>query len=74
MKEGELSNPISYGNDPNKPSFQLVYFKKLYPQHKMNLEEDYDSIEIIAKNYKQRDLVQVWIKELRKELHWEIIE
>lgn len=74
MKEGDISNPISYGNDPNKPSFQLVYFKKLYPQHKMNLEEDYDSLEIIAKNYKQRDLVQEWIKELRKELHWEIVE
>ncbi len=74
MKEGDISNPISYGNDPNKPSFQLVYFKKLYPQHKMNIDEDYGSIEIIAKNYKQRELVKEWLQELRKELHWELVE
>ena len=40
----------------------------------MNFEEDYESIEIIAKNYKQRELVQNWILELRKELHWEVID
>ncbi len=74
MKEGDISEPISYGNDPNKPAYQLVYFKKYYPQHKMNIEDDFDNIEIIAKNYKQRELVQEWIKELRKELHWEILD
>jgi peptidyl-prolyl cis-trans isomerase SurA len=74
MKEGEISEPISYGNDPNKPAYQLVYFKKYYEQHKMNIEDDYDNIELIAKNYKQRELVQEWIKQLRKELHWEILE
>lgn len=74
MKEGDISDPIAYGSDPNKPAFQIFYFKKFYPQHKMNFEEDYESIEIIAKNYKQRELVQNWILELRKELHWEVID
>lgn len=74
MKEGDISDPLPYGNDPNKPAYEIFYFKKFYPQHKMNLEEDYESVEIIAKNYKQRELVQDWIKELRKELHWEIID
>ena len=74
MKEGDISDILSYGNDPNKPAFQIFYFQKFYPQHKMNIEEDYESIEIIAKNYKQRELVQDWIVELRKELHWEIVD
>lgn len=74
MKEGDISEPLPFGNDPNKPAYHIFYFKKYYPQHKMNFEEDYDSIEVIAKNYKQRELVQEWISELRKELHWEIIE
>jgi len=72
MKESEISEPLPYGNDPTKPAFHIVYFKKLYPQHEVDLEKDFNRIESIAKNYKQSTLLKEWIAELKEELYWEI--
>jgi len=72
LKEGEVSEPSAYGNDPVNPSYHIVYFKKFYPQHTANLEEDFSRIEAIAKNYKQSTQLKNWVKELRNELYWEM--
>ncbi len=73
MKSGEVSQPLPYEPDP-KPSFRLLYKKSFIVEHKAEIEKDYDELEKIAKNFKQRKLQQEWLAELRKQMYWEIKE
>ncbi len=74
LKEGCICDPVPYGNDPTKPGFNIVYLKKIYPEHKPTLDEDYKQIEQIAAMQKRQKLYLKWIEELRKEMYWEIKE
>ncbi|MDX9789573.1 MAG: peptidylprolyl isomerase [Candidatus Kapabacteria bacterium] len=70
--EGGLSEPLPYKNDPVEPSYHLVFIKKIVPEHKANIQDDYKEIESMAVQYKQRKLYADWLVQLRKELYWEI--
>jgi len=71
MEVGEISEPISYGSDP-KPSFHIIYKKSLIPAHKASIKEDYKQLENLAKGYKQSNIYQAWVQELREKMYWEI--
>lgn len=71
MKVGEISDPLSYGNEP-KPAYHIIWKKAVIPAHTASLEDDYKQLEQLAKNYKQGNLYQKWVEELRKTMYWEI--
>ncbi len=71
LKAGGISEPMPYKPDP-KPSFRIILKKSFTPEHKPDLDKDYDELENIAKNFKQRRMQQEWIQELRKQMYWEI--
>jgi peptidyl-prolyl cis-trans isomerase SurA len=73
MKTGDVSQPMPYKPDP-KPSFRIIYKKSFVPEHKPDIDNDYEDLEKIAKNFKQRKLQQEWVNELRKQMYWEIKE
>jgi peptidyl-prolyl cis-trans isomerase SurA len=66
-----ISDPILYRTTPKK-SFHIIYKKAYIESHKPDLEKDYEDLEIMAVNYKQRTLYADWIQQLRKEMYWEI--
>lgn len=72
LKEGGVSDPLAYKNDPTEPSYHIVYIKKFIKEHKANLNDDYREIELMSNEYKKRRLYADWLVQLRKELYWEI--
>ena len=72
LKEGGISDPLAYKNDPIEPSYHIVYIKRFINEHKANLKDDYREIEMMAIEYKKRELYADWLAQLRKELYWEI--
>lgn len=71
LKEGEVSDPQPYSPDPTKSGWHIVYLQKIYTQHKPNLVDDYQGIEMLANQFKQNKLYEEFITKLRKELYWE---
>ncbi len=72
LKEGGVSDPLAYKNDPTEPSYHIVYVKKFIKEHKANLNDDYREIELMSIEYKKRRMYADWLVQLRKELYWEI--
>ena len=72
LQLGEVSKPLPYGADPLKPSLHIIYKKEYIAEHKMNLTDDYKSIEQLAMVAKRQKLMSDWFIQLRKELYWEL--
>jgi len=71
LPEKGISEPMLYRTTPKK-SFHIIYKKEYIKSHKPDLENDYEDLEMMAINYKQRTLYAEWIQQLRKEMYWEI--
>jgi peptidyl-prolyl cis-trans isomerase SurA len=72
LPEGGITDPLPYNVDPSKPAMHIIYKKKIIPAHKPNLDVDFKILEQKAKNFKQMNLYNDWIQQLRKELYWEV--
>ena len=66
-------NPVQFTAEPTQ-SFHLIYKKRLIPEHKPVLKEDFKDIERMAILYKQNKLYLDWVAELRSTIYWEIKE
>lgn len=71
MEIGAISEPMSYGSEP-KPAYHILWKKAIIPAHTATIKQDYKQLELMAKNYKQSQLYQEWVDELRKSMYWEI--
>ncbi len=72
MKDGEVTDPMSYNTEPTKKAFHIIYLKKHIPKHQPDIKKDFELIKQRATSYKQLQMYQDWIKQLRKDLYWEI--
>lgn len=72
LDAGDVSEPIPYDADRSKPAYHIIYIKRFIESHMPDLENDFKFLEKQAKNYKQMQEYQDWVKELREELYWEI--
>lgn len=72
LPDGGITEPMPYNVDPSKPAMHIIYKKKSISAHMPNLKEDIKILEQKAKNFKQMNLYNEWIQQLRKELYWEI--
>ncbi len=72
LHDGGVSEPLPYTADPTKPSYHILYRKRLIRAHSPSLEFDYKTIEQMAQYAKRQRLEQSWIEELRKTKYWEI--
>jgi peptidyl-prolyl cis-trans isomerase SurA len=69
---GEISPPRSFSIDENnKRAFRIVTLLNRIPEHKANLDQDYDLIERIALNQKQTRELASWLSRLREEIYVE---
>lgn len=71
LKEGQVSYPILYKTHPQE-SYRIIFKKKLIPSHKITPLTDYKELERYALAYKQNQIYQKWVSELRRQIYWEI--
>ncbi len=74
LQDGEISTPEPYQIDPLKSGMHLIFRKKTFPAHTPNIEQDYELIKKYTQEYKRMQLRKEWIKQLRKEVYWEIVD
>ncbi len=72
MKEGDISFPKRIELDKNTYGYHIVKLIRRIPQHKVNLELDYEEIKRLAEYYKKQKLYKNWMKELKEKIYWEI--
>ena len=72
-EEGQISEPKSYNpNNPNvSRAFRIVRLDQHMPQHRANLDDDYDRIRQSALERKQQRIIGKWIDDLRDEVYVE---
>lgn len=72
-EEGQISEPKSYNpSNPNvNRAFRIVRLDQHVPQHRANLDDDYDRIRQIALQQKQQRIMREWIDDLRDEVYVE---
>lgn len=62
LKPGGISEPFTSHTD-GREEYKIVKIKAFYPQHKANLDDDWQNFELMLKNEKQMDKLEKWIKE-----------
>lgn len=72
-EEGQISEPKSYNpSNPNvNRAFRIVRLDQHVPQHRANLDDDYDRIRQTAMQRKQQRIISQWIDDLREEVYVE---
>lgn len=74
LKDGDVSAPMAYSNNPTKSGFHIIQRVKTHEQHKPTLDSDYKKIEQLAIMWKKNKLYEEWIEELRRTMHWDVLE
>lgn len=72
LKDGGISEPLSYNVVQNKPASHIIYKKATIPEHYATLEQDYEYISNIALDHKRMKIYNDYIQKLRKEIYWEV--
>ncbi|MGC8595353.1 MAG: peptidylprolyl isomerase [Candidatus Kryptoniota bacterium] len=72
LKVGQISMPVrvpfgkSYG-------FHIVYLRNRIPSHKVNFNQDYNRLRMMALSLKQNEAYEKWISQLKKNVYWKIL-
>lgn len=72
LKEGEISFPRRIEYSPGNYGYHIVYLKNRVPQHKANLEDDFNEIRKLASDYKKQREYEKWIAEIKEKIFWEV--
>jgi len=74
MEVGEVTDPLIYSVDPNKPGYHIIYKEDEIPSHMPTPDSDYSLLEQMAKMKKRQEAMEEWHKELREEMYWKIVD
>lgn len=72
LREGEISYPKRIDVDRNTYGFHIVKLIKRIPEHKPNLDLDYNEIKRLADYSKKQKLYSKFVQEIRNNIYWEI--
>lgn len=72
LKEGDISYPkrLEYGTGTY--GYHLVWLKSRIPQHKADLEQDYNEIKKLAEENKRQKEYRKWIEQIKENIYWEV--
>lgn len=71
VKEGELS-PVFFDDAERVPMYKFFKIKSLAPEHKANLDEDWEIFERMVLAQKKQEVLNDWISQKIKETYVEI--
>lgn len=72
LPDGGVSEPVPYLAHSNRIGLQLLYRKRLIPQHPPQLPEDVPYIERLCQQWKREQEYRRWITQLRQRFPWEV--
>ena len=72
LGEGDISFPKRLNLDNGEYGFHIVKLIKRTPEHKPNLDQDYEDIKRLVIFDKRQKLYTSWMKELKDKIFWEI--
>jgi peptidyl-prolyl cis-trans isomerase SurA len=76
MRPGDISQPLDmlYQDVELVRAFQLVWLRKRIPPHRASLETDYEKFYNAAKQAKQAEHLENWLKRTRRQIYVQIKE
>jgi len=72
MKVGTISSPMKFKTYEGDDAMRIIYFKEKYKPHQANLKDDYQKIQMAAKNAKQSKIMSDWFKDARNDVYIEV--
>jgi peptidyl-prolyl cis-trans isomerase SurA len=70
MKVGDITRPmVQLSPEGGKKSYRIVYLKTRSEPHKINLKDDYQRLQLMAQQNKQKDIVNTWINKKLKNVY-----
>ncbi|MBN1301350.1 MAG: peptidylprolyl isomerase [Melioribacteraceae bacterium] len=72
LKPGEIGFPKRLDIDGSTYGFHIVKLIDRTPEHKANLEQDFNDIKRLAEFRKREKLYEKWVEELKQKIYWEI--
>lgn len=71
-EEGDISEPRAFTTqNDNRQAYRIVRLDEHVPEHRANLEQDYDRIRQSALQQKQMETLSNWLANLRDDVHIE---
>jgi peptidyl-prolyl cis-trans isomerase SurA len=71
LKEGDIGYPKRLEIDRNTYGYHIVKLIKRIPEHRANLEQDYEEIKRLTEYNKKQKLYTIWMNELKEKIFWE---
>lgn len=72
LKEGDISFPRRIEFAAGSYGYHIVFLRSRVPQHKANLEDDFNEIKKLADEYKRQNEYEKWISEIKGKIFWEV--
>ena len=69
MKPGDISKPLLNQGQDSKQSFRIIYLKTRTEPHQANLKDDYQRMQNLAQNSKQKSTVDAWVNKKLKGIY-----
>ncbi|MBM4170890.1 MAG: parvulin peptidyl-prolyl isomerase [Ignavibacteria bacterium] len=71
LKEGDIGYPKRLEIDRNTYGYHIVKLIKRIPEHRANLDQDYEEIKRLTEYNKKQKLYAIWMDELKEKIFWE---
>jgi len=71
LKEGDVGFPKRYDAGGDNYGFHLLKLIKKIPQHRANIDVDYDEIKNLVTQKKKNEMLANYINELKERIYWE---
>jgi peptidyl-prolyl cis-trans isomerase SurA len=68
MKVGTVAAPTAYRTEDGRSAMRILYYKKKFPPHFANLEDDYQKMSNYALNRKQNSAIERWFEKAKKDV------
>jgi len=72
LKAGDIRFPRRIEYAAGSYGYHIVYLKSRIPEHKANLEDDYNEIKKLADDLKRQKEYEKWISEIKNKIFWEL--
>ncbi len=73
MKVGDISEPAEVDLLDGRRAYHIVLLQRMTPEHRVDIQTDYELIEQYALRDKQNRTLNAWLKELRKSVYIEVL-
>lgn len=69
LKEGDVSDAIPYITEEGNQAYRLICIQKIYPEHLLNMAEDYEKVKNAALEAKKQKCLVKWATQKTRTTH-----